>query len=149
MAEELRFFARSLLYLAPVTLVYWLVSDEPAGTALLVALVVAFVAFVALALHAAPSAAADLRPPPGNPLGRAVSAVNRAIGFHERVDAPPPLEARSELVPLGSPWPILAAAALVIIGLGLIFGAWLLLPGVVVLAAVGRGWLTQLDSADD
>lgn len=145
MAEELRFFARSLLYLAPITVVYWLVGDEPAGTALLVALIVAFVAFVALALHVAPGAASDLRPPAGGGLGRVLGAVNRAIGFHERVDTPPPLQAGSELVPVGSPWPIIAAAAMVVVGLGLIFGAWLLVPGVVLLAAAGLGWLTQLD----
>ena len=145
MAEELRFFVRSLLYLAPIAVVYWLVSDEPAGTALLVALVVAFVAFVALAVHFAPSAVSDLRPSGGGTLSRVVGAVNRAIGFHERVDAPSPLQAGSELVPVGSPWPILTAVAIVVIGLGLIFGAWLLVPGVVLLAATGLGWLTQLD----
>ena len=147
MAEEIRFFLRSLLYLGPITVVYWLVSDEPAGTALLVALIIAFVGFIGLAIYLAPSAASDLRPAGGGGLGRALGAVNRAIGFHERVDARPPLEAGSEPVPLASPWPIIAAGAIVIVGLGLIFGGWLLLPGAVLLAAAGLGWLTQLDRA--
>jgi hypothetical protein len=144
-AEELRFFVRSLLYLAPIALVYWLVSDEPAGTALLVALIVAFVVFVALAIHVAPSAVSDLRPPGGGTLSRVVGAVNRAIGFHERTDTAPPLRAGAELVPVGSPWPIVAAAAIVTVGLGLIFGEWLVVPGLVLLTAAGLGWLTQFD----
>lgn len=147
MAEELRFFVRSLLYLVPITIVYWLVSYEPAGTALLAALVLAFIGFIAAAIHFAPATISGLRPGPGGPLSRVFAAVNRAIGFHERVDAPPPLEGAPELVPIGSPWPILAAAAIVIAGLGLIFGAWLLLPGIVLLAWALLGWLTQLDRA--
>ena len=146
MAEEIRFFVRSLLYLGPITVVYWLVSDEAAGTALLVALIVAFIAFIGLAIYLAPSAISDLRPAGGG-ARRTLGAVNRAIGFHERVDAPPPLEAGSEPVPLASPWPVIAAAAIVTVGLGLIFGGWLLLPGAVLLAAAGLGWLTQLDRA--
>ncbi|HVM24383.1 MAG TPA: cytochrome c oxidase subunit 4 [Candidatus Limnocylindrales bacterium] len=147
MAEELRFFVRSLLYLVPITVVYWLVSYEPAGTALLAALILAFIGFVAVAIHFAPSSISDLRPGSGGFAGRTLGAVNRAIGFHERVDAPPPLEGGPELVPTGSPWPILAAGAIVIAGLGLIFGAWLLLPGIVMLAWALLGWLTQLDRA--
>ena len=147
MAEEVRFFVRTLLYLVPVTIVYWIVSTEPAGTALLVALVVAVAAFAVAAILLAPAALGDLRPRGGTLVRRAVSTVNRAVGFHERVEAPPPLEAGPELVPVGSPWPIVAAAAIVVIGLGLIFGPWLLGPGIVLLALAGLGWLTQLDRA--
>lgn len=147
MAEELRFFVRSLLYLVPITVVYWLVSYEPAGTALLATLIVAFIGFVGVAMRFAPSSISDLRPGSGGLVGRTLRVVNRAIGFHERVDAPAPLEGGPDLVPTGSPWPILAAGAIAVAGLGLIFGPWLLLPGIVLLTWALLGWLTQLDRA--
>ncbi|MBW3612488.1 MAG: cytochrome c oxidase subunit 4 [Chloroflexi bacterium] len=147
MAEEVRFFLRGLVYLVPITVVYWLVSKEPAGTALLVALVVGFVAVIGLVLLHASSAAAELRPRSGGIAGRLLGAVNRAIGFHERVDAPPPLEGGPDLIPTGSPWPLITAASIVVAGLGLIFGTWLLLPGLALLAWALLGWLTQLDRA--
>jgi hypothetical protein len=71
--------------------------------------------------------------------------LNRVIGFHERADAPAPLEAGPELVPSSSSSPIISAAAVILIGLGLIFGSWLIVPGVVLLLIGGIGWLTQLD----
>ena len=147
MAEELRFFVRSLVYLVPLAVVYWLLSHEPAGTALLVALIVAFVAFVAVGVYLAPGSVSDLGPPGGGAVSRLLGAVNRAIGFHERTDRQSPMHAGEELVPLGSPWPIIAAASVVTVGLGLVFGAWLAVPGLVLLAAAGLGWLTQLDRA--
>ncbi len=145
MAEEIRFFLRSLLYLVPVAIVYWLVSEEPAGTTLLLVLALAMAILVVVILFMAPVAVSDLRPGPGTGLRRALSIVDRAIGFHERSDAAAALEAGPEVVPLGSPWPVLAAAGMVIVGLGFIFGAWLLLPGVALLAWACLGWLTQLD----
>jgi len=146
-AEEIRFFARSLLYLVPLTIVYWVVSYEPAGTVLLVVLIVAFIAVVGIVVYHAPATISDLRPTGAGVLRRTISAVDRAIGFHERVDAPQPLEGGPDLIPVGSPWPIVTAAAIVIAGLGLIFGVWLLLPGIVLLGWALLGWLTQLDRA--
>lgn len=147
MAEEVRFFLRGLVYLVPLTLVYWMIGDEPAGTALLVALVVGFAAVIGLVLLHAPSAASELGPGSGGIGSRLLGAVNRALGFHEPVDAPPPLEGGPEVVPTGSPWPVIAAASVVMAGLGLIFGTWLLLPGLALLAWALLGWLTQLDRA--
>lgn len=147
MAEEVRFFVRGLVYLVPITLVYWLVSYEPAGTALLVALVAGFVAVIGLVLLHAPSAASELRPRSGGLAGRLLGAVNRAIGFQERIDAPQPLEGGPDLVPTASPWPVITAASIVVAGLGLIFGTWLLLPGLALLGWALLGWLTQLDRA--
>jgi hypothetical protein len=146
-AEEIRFFVRSLLYLVPVTVVYWVVSYEPAGTALLVVLILAFAGLVGMVIHFAPSTVSDLRPHGRGAVRRGISLASRAIGFHERVEEPAPLEGGPDLIPAGSPWPIVAAAAAVIVGLGLIFGAWLLLPGIALLAWAALGWLTQLDRA--
>lgn len=144
MAEELRVFVRTALYLGVVGVVYWIVSREPAGTVLLIGLALAIAAFVAVAVAMVPAIVSDVRPR-GRGLRRAISGLNRAIGFHERVEAPPPLEGGPDLVPLSSAWPIVTAGALVVIGLGLIFGAWLLLPGIVVLVMGLAGWISQLD----
>lgn len=143
MAEEFRLFVRTALYLAAAGTVYWLVSREPAGTALLLGLLIGILAFVAAGLALAPGAGRDLRAAGGRGI---LGFVNRAIGFHERADAPPPLEGGPEIVPLSSAWPVVTAAAMVIIGLGLIFGSWLTVPGVVLLVIGGIGWLTQLDT---
>ena len=145
MAEEVRLFVRSLVYLVPLTIVYWIVSDEPAGTVLLGFLVVATLAFAVVVVALAPQALGDLLG--RDPVGGLVGVLNRAIGFHERVENEPPLRARSELVPLASPWPLIAAGALAIVALGLVFGAWLLLPGLVLLVVAGVAWLTELDRA--
>ena len=139
MAEEFRFFARTGLYVAVAGVVYWLVSQEEAGTVLLGALLLAVVAFVSVGLAMAPRAGAA--PRGGGPLG----AVNRLIGFHDPPDVSPPFEAGSELIPLASPWPVVTAGAMILVGLGFIFGSWLTVPGVVLLAIGGFGWLTQLD----
>ena len=142
MAEEFRIFLRTGLYIAGAGLVYWLVSYEAAGTVLLVALLLAIVAFLAVGVAFAGGGMADDETRIGI-LGR----VNRVIGFHERPDATAPLEGGPELIPLSSAWPVVTAAAMVVIGLGLIFGAWLTIPGVALLAMGGLGWLTQLDDA--
>lgn len=140
MAEEFRFFLRTALYVAGAGLVYWLLSYEAAGTVLLAALLVAIVAFVGVGLAFAGTGMPD----DGRRVG-ILGRVNRLIGFHERPDTPGPLEGGPELVPLSSAWPVVTAAAFVLVGLGLIFGTWLIVPGVALLVIGGLGWLTQLD----
>lgn len=147
MAEELRFFLRPGLYVAAAGLVYWLVSGEASGTVLLAALVVATVAIVGPIAGMVPRAVRT-GAEPGRGAGGPLGVVNRAIGFDEPFDARAPLEGGPELVPLASGAPILAAAALVLVGLGLIFGAWLIVPGIALVAIAGFGWLTQLDRVD-
>lgn len=139
MTEELRLFVRAALYAAAAGVVYWLVSYEPAGTVLLGWLFVALVAFVATASAFAPSAVGRMR-------GRSVlGTLNRVLGFDEPPNAAAPLEGGPDLIPTTSPWPIISAAAVVMIGLGMLFGPWLVVPGVVLLAAALVGWITQLD----
>jgi len=138
--EEFRFFLRTGLYVVLAGVVYWLVSYEASGTVLLAALLVAIVAFVAVAASFAGSPGSDDAP------RGALGWANRVVGFHERVDRPGPLEGGPEVVPLSSAWPVVAALAMVLVGLGLIFGAWLIVvPGVALLAISGWRWLTQLD----
>ena len=138
MAEEFRFFLRTGVWILIAGVGYWLLSYELSGTILLGALLVAILAFIGVGL-----VLAQARPVAE---GSGVLAwINRVIGFHERADAPAPLEAGPELVPSSSSSPIISAAAVILIGLGLIFGSWLIVPGVVLLLIGGIGWLTQLD----
>lgn len=141
MAEEFRFFLRTGVWIVIAGVGYWLLSYELSGTILLGALLVAILAFVGVGLALAQSRpAADGSGP--------FAWLNRVIGFHERADAAAPLEAGAELVPLSSSSPIISAAAIVLVGLGLIFGAWLMVPGVVLLIIGGVRWLTQLDGVE-
>lgn len=139
MAEELRLFLRTALWAIGAGIVLWIMSLDVPGTVLLAALALALLAFVAMTLLLVPgdtTARGSRRP---------ANLLNRFLGFHERVDERPPLESEVGLVPLGSAWPIVTAAGMVVVGLGLIFGAWLTLPGIGLLAWGGVGWLTQLD----
>jgi hypothetical protein len=140
-AEELRFFLRSAIWVVGSAIVYWIVSREPAGTVLLAALGLAILAFISVVGYEARSTVEDLRQG-----GGALGVLNRVVGFHESPAAEfPPLGADPGRIPLLSVWPILAAAAVVTIGLGLLYGAWLALPGLALGIVAAYGWLIQLD----
>ena len=139
MPEELRVFVRAALYVALVTAIYWLVSDEKAGRVLLGSLLVGALLFVAA----------------GRLYGRATE--RRAGGIVRRAtsvvalddeggDVAPPLELEEEPVVTVSPWPLLAAAGALLVGLGLLFGPWLWLPGAGLAGAAAYGWITQTDA---
>jgi hypothetical protein len=138
MAEEFRFFLRTAVWVAIAGAAYWLLSYEAAGTVLLGMLMLGVLAVVVVGRLLARTG------PPADGAGP-LAWLNRVIGFHERADAPAPLEAGPELVPSSSASPIISAAGVVLVGLGLIFGTWLMVPGVVLMVVGGIGWLTQLD----
>ena len=115
MPEELRGPIGVALYIALVTVIYWLVADEVAGTLLMVFLVVAAAVLVLL--------------------GRAL-----------RRPTDPALEIEEEPVVTVSPWPLLGATAAMLIGLGLLYGPWLWVPGAALGAAATYGWITQTDA---
>jgi hypothetical protein len=138
MPEELRVFVRAALYLAVVTAIYWFVSYESAGTLLLGAAAFACVVFVVLAR----SFGRKTEERSGGVMRRAVTLV--ALD-DEGGDVPPPLEVEQEPVVTASPWPLGAALALMLIGLGLLYGPWLWVPGAGLAGAAAWGWLTQLD----
>jgi hypothetical protein len=141
MGEELRFFLRSAIWVVGSAIVYWFVSHEPAGTVLLGALGLAILGFISLVAYEARSTVDELRAV-GGPLG----FLNRVVGFHGSPAAEaPPLGRDPGRIPLSSIWPILAAAAVVTVGLGLLYGAWLALPGVALGVVAIYGWLVQLD----
>lgn len=140
MPEEFRYFLRTAAYALVAGAVYWAVSLEPSGTVLLAALVVALAAFILVGRAFSPA------PPPVR--GASLLArVNSFIGFADRPDQPGPMESAPGLVPLASASPILTAAGAVLLGLGLVLGPWIGVPGVIVLVTGILGWLRPLDRA--
>ena len=148
MAEELRFFLRTALYSAVVAVIYWFASYDAVrdsydwiGTALLVATVLAAAAVVTLMGAFARSA---LRGEPGSTLG--------AIGRWLLLTDPggeaddEPLATGLDPLPRSSIWPLVAGMAAFLIGMGLVFGPWLTLPGLALLAWTAWSWVTQLQS---
>lgn len=130
MPEELRIFVRAGIYVALVTVIYWLVSDEVAGTLLLAGLLVSSLVFVGLALA----------------IGRRPSRRPSFVAFDDTGGEEAPLEITEEPVVTTSAWPILGASAAMLIGLGLLYGPWLWVPGASLAGAAAYGWITQTDA---
>ncbi len=139
MPEELRVFVRAALYVVLITVVYWFVSYERAGTLLLGFLFAGAVLFVA----AARAYGRRTERRPGGILRRAASVV--ALD-DEGGDVPAPLETEEEPVVTESPWPVAGALAAMLIGLGLLYGPWLWIPGAGLALSVAYGWITQTDA---
>ena len=130
MAEEVRFFVRVALFTIVIATIYWFVSYEEAGTALLAGIIasaVFFSVFVATGVRAARS-------------GR--KSVKGLVGFDEsgRDD---PLALAEDTFPAASAWPVVASLAAVLVAVGLVFGAWLWIPGAAIGLACTLGWLTE------
>jgi hypothetical protein len=138
MPEELRVFIRAAIYFALITTIYWVVSSERSGTLLLGFLFVASVLFAVSARRLG----RKTEDTGGGPLRRAKSLV--ALD-EEGGDVQPPLEIEEEPVVTASPWPLGAALALMLVGLGLLYGPWLWIPGGGLAALTAYGWLTQTD----
>ncbi|MGH2699777.1 MAG: hypothetical protein ACRDJL_11365 [Actinomycetota bacterium] len=142
MAEEVRFFLRVAVYTLGITVVYWFVSYEIAGSMLLLSLGLAAVFFVVVGLllirhsnkNAVPGGTG-----PGN-------ALQRTLGFDEPEGdtVTPPLGIEDDLIPSSSVWPLVAAVAALLLGLGLIYGGWMWGPGAVLAVVALWGWVTQL-----
>jgi hypothetical protein len=164
MPEEMRFFLRTGLYTALIGTVYWFVSYEVTGTVMLAFLLAACAFFViaALFLHGdarkpgvrgRDARGRGVRDPGGDPKGASEGApqlgalVRRAVGFDAPGEDPgAPLEFEESLFPTASLWPLGAAVAATLVGLGAIYGPWLWIPGLSLGLATGTAWLTQLRS---
>ncbi len=148
MAEEVRFFLRTALYTVVIAAVYWFLSYETAGTVMLFFVSAATAAVVGVLLIAVKATRDELDPRLGGPVHRAGLVIGRAIGFSEprRETAQEPLASGLDPIPSGSIWPLVAAAAATMLALGLVYGPWLLLPGIAVAAIAAWGWLTQMDA---
>ena len=142
MAEELRFFLRTALYTGLITVIYWVVAREWAGTVMLaflfgaaLSIVLILAVVVPVTRSAGQSGAGWLR---------------RSIGFDEGSgsegpEGRAPLELAEEGFPAASIWPLGVALGALLTGLGAIFGLWLLVPGLGIGLAAGAGWVTQLE----
>ena len=147
MAEELRFFLRTAAYTAVIGVLYWIVSYEWAGSVMLAFVAVATGLVVVVFFTGVRATRGGRSGGAGGALRRAGSAVARLVGFAEpRGPAGEPLAGGLEPIPVGSIWPLIAGAAAAMIGLGLVYGPWLLLPGVVLAAITIWGWITQFDA---
>ncbi|HET6380082.1 MAG TPA: cytochrome c oxidase subunit 4 [candidate division Zixibacteria bacterium] len=146
MAEELRFFLRTALYAAAIAVIYWFASHDPvtggydwAGTTVLAAAALATGAIVAVAGAFARRA---LHGEGGTVLETAVHWIGLTDPGGAADDQP--LSVGLDPLPRSSSWPVLAGLAATLVALGLVFGPWLLLPGVALLALSIWGWVTQL-----
>lgn len=167
MSEEIRFFLRTALYTGLIALVYWFVSYEWAGTALLVALLLGSVAFVAVMTTLVPRTKqmdedthiqevgtgpetpthGEAAPITTSRFGRAATTARRVVGFEDHPDDElgGPMELEDDVFPTSSIWPATLALATTMVGVGLIYGPWLWVPGAGLFVASGLAWLTQLD----
>lgn len=140
MPEEPRFFIRIALYAVIAGTIYWFVSYEDAGTALFGFLATGclFFAFTAASLVRA-------RRVESLTAGGPLSTIDRLIGFRDDPDEDAnPLELEPEPISPASTWPLVAASAMLLIALGLIYGAWFWLPGTALAGAAAWGWTTEL-----
>ena len=139
MSEELRFFLRTALYTGLITVVYWFVAYEWAGTVLLAALFGAALSFVLITTFIVPATRSGRLTAPG--LLGFTEGDGDGDGDGDRETA---LEIAEEGFPAASIWPVALALGGLFIGLGAIFGLWLLVPGIGVTLAAGAGWILQL-----
>ena len=142
MAEEIRFFLRTAIYTLTITVVYWFLSYEIAGSTLLLSLGLSAIFFVAVGFVMIRHAKEE--PLPGET--RPANVVQRTLGFDEpegeTVRAPLALE--DDPIPSSSIWPLATAVAALLMGLGLIYGGWMWGPGIAIAIVALWGWVTQL-----
>ncbi len=149
MAEELRFFLRIALFTLATAVVYWFLSYDVIGTFLLAFVVLgATFFFVVVAGSVRESRSEIVSGEPGSKKARVLGIADRVLGFAERPGpaAAGPLSLEEEPIPQASVWPVVVALAALLVGLGLIYGGWLWVPGVLVGAVATWGWLTELDA---
>ena len=139
MSEELRFFLRVAVYTVVISVVYWFVSYERAGTILFVSVALAAVAFMGIFLRRAVGGRSDDKQ--SGPLGM----IRRVVGFDDRGVPKTPLEVQSEPIATASIWPLTGAVAAALLGAGLVYGAWFWIPGLAVALSSAWGWITELE----
>jgi hypothetical protein len=130
MAEELRFFVRIALFTILISTIYWFVSYEEAGTALLVGVIVSCAVFVGIIAVSVRASRRGGRGP------------NALLGFAD-TEPESPLLLEEDVFPAASAWPAIASLAAVLVGLGLIYGAWLWIPGAALALACAWGWVLE------
>jgi hypothetical protein len=148
-AEELRFFLRTALYTIVITTVYWFLSYEIAGSVMLLVLGLAAIFFVATTAFLIRHLYRSTDETRASKRGvRRAGVVSRTIGFDEPSSdsAVSPVAVEEGPIATSSPWPIVLALALALIGAGLLFGGWTWIPGGVMALVAGWGWITELET---
>ncbi len=134
MVEERRFFLRIGLFTILAGAVYWFLSYEAAGSFMLLLVGIATVVLVRLLRPYS-----DERRARSGPLGIA----RDLLTFEDRADTP--IELADPAFPTLSLQPLMLSVGAASVAIGMIFGAWLWLPGAVIAAAAAWRWLTELD----
>lgn len=129
MTEEGRVFLRTAVYALGIAVVYWFVSYEVAGTVMLVVLGIAAAALTAML----PGTGGRVSP---------VAVAKDLATFGEHDD--PAMELEEVPMPVLSLQPLFVAVGAAGVTLGLVFGAWLWLPGVAAVLGAGWAWHTEL-----
>lgn len=127
--EEVRFFGRIALYALVVGVVYWFLTYETAGTILLIGFGLCAL-FASLVLGHGTRGVAEQRSrgPAASPAAGGPDPERPLVDESGRLPAP-------GLAPLGMGFGLAMAA------LGIAFGPWLVLAGLVLVAWAGWGWL--------
>ena len=138
MIEERRFFLRTALFATGIAVVYWFLSYEAAGSVMLLAIgVTAFFLMWILAGHP--------RKPRRGPLG----ILHDAVTFEEPEEAASaPLAVEEVPLPVMSLPPLVVATGAGLVTGGLVFGAWLWLPGAVTAALGAWQWFAELRGSE-
>ena len=127
MPEETRFFLRSAIFGVIITLVYWFVSYETAGTVLLAGFAIASALLAAV-------------------LGLPIRRELRAKGAWRWLllpgsDEESPYSDERGRIPQRSLAPLAAGGGVTLLGLAAVFGPWLALAAVPLLWVGVRGWV--------
>ena len=137
MSEERRFFLRTATFATGIAVLYWFVSYEAAGSAMLLAigLTALFLTFV-------------LRRHTNEPRRGSLETARAIVTFEDPDEAAPaPLAIEDAPMPATSYPPLVVALGAGAVAGGLVFGAWLWLPGAAVLAGAGLRWFGELNRA--
>ena len=134
MIEERRFFLRVGAFAALVSVVYWFSSYEIAGSVMLLTLGVAAGSLTAILARGGSARDKDAVGSPGALFGALAT-------FEERDDNPSSLKLEERPVPDATLVPLVVATGGGAIAMGLVFGAWLWLPGAAVAFGAGTRWL--------
>lgn len=127
MKEEVLYFGRIAVYALFIGVVYWFVSYEAAGTALLIGFGLATAAgFVVLRAGARGAQVADETADPG-------------------LEGDGPFADESGPVPMRSAAPLAVGVGVAVVGLAGAFGAWFLIAGAVPLLLGAVDWLRSAE----
>jgi hypothetical protein len=127
--EEVRFLGRLAIYALGIGVAYWFVSYEAAGTVLLIGFGIATGGGFVVLWRGSRRGAAGASVPASDP------------GSDPGASPDGPFGDESGPVPSGSLVPLEVGFGIAVIGLGLVFGPWLILAGVVPFLAGAWSWL--------